>query len=285
VDVFLDSCVLHEVMNGGRSDRDRSDKLKLEIVDQNTATDCILNKKKRCLICKKFELLCKDSITSNVVENMRISTAEEFPQQGVNDSHVNIKSINNEAINDHMNEPTATPITAPVFPIIEEEIKTPKSEKKKKKLKSNRLEFGYPGANVSGVSPKSTKVLEENNSWWDPLKHGETETVLPNKKYKGSEKIKEPAESDLNGLVAPAKSYTSTFLKKGLTKSVDSKKIKKDKKMKLLETDSKKIKKDKKMKHPNAFKKCEKFSSNSPQPIQEPSKGCLKEAHGHGVWK
>ena len=102
VDVLLDSCVLHEVVNSGRSDRDRSDNLKLEIVDQNTATDFILNKKKRWLICKKFELLCKDSMTSNVVENMRISTAEEFPRQGVNDSHVNLKSINNEAINDHM---------------------------------------------------------------------------------------------------------------------------------------------------------------------------------------
>merc|ERR1712129_532812 len=87
-------------------------------------------------------------------------------------------------------EPTATSITAPVFPTIEGEIKTPKSEKKKKKLKSNKLEFGSPGAKESGVSPKSTKVFEENNSWGDPLKHGETEIVLPNKKYQGSEKMK-----------------------------------------------------------------------------------------------
>ena len=42
------------------------------------------------------------TLSRNVVENIRISTAEEFPQQGVNDSHVNLKSINNEAINDHM---------------------------------------------------------------------------------------------------------------------------------------------------------------------------------------
>jgi len=185
-------------------------------------------------------------------------------------------------------EPTATPITAPVFPTIEEEIKTPKSEKKKKKLKSNKLEFGSPGAKESGVSPKSTKVFEENNSWGDPLKHGETEIVLPNKKYKGSEKMKEPAESDLNGLVTPAKSYTSTFLKKALSKSVDSKKIKKDKKMKLLETD--KCMSEPRKKKVNIMLTQNKSSDipshlrsvkNSPQtphdPSKNPAKGVLKK--------
>eukprot|EP00091_Calanus_sinicus_P002003 TRINITY_DN12031_c0_g1_i1.p1 TRINITY_DN12031_c0_g1~~TRINITY_DN12031_c0_g1_i1.p1 ORF type:complete len:168 (-),score=39.40 TRINITY_DN12031_c0_g1_i1:69-572(-) len=66
------------------------------------------------------------------------------------------------------------------------------------------------------------------------MKPGETEIVLPNKKYKGSVKMSEaastPAEADLNGMVTPAKSYTSTFLKKALSKSVDPKKSKKEKK-------------------------------------------------------
>lgn len=129
---------------------------------------------------------------------------------------------------------TKTLIVAPAFLPIEEKTETPKSEKKKKKLKSNKLEFGSPKTQESGISPKSSKVFEEDNSWDATMKPGETEIVLPNKKYKGSMKMPEPAstpaEADLNGMVTPAKSYTSTFLKKALSKSVDPKKNKKDKK-------------------------------------------------------
>jgi len=131
-------------------------------------------------------------------------------------------------------KPTKTPIVAPAFLPIEEKTDTPKSEKKKKKLKSSKLEFGSPKTQESGISPKSSKVFEEDNSWDAPMKPGETEIVLPNKNYKGSMKMSEPAstpaEADLSGMVTPAKSYTSTFLKKALSKSVDSKKSKKDKK-------------------------------------------------------
>jgi len=131
-------------------------------------------------------------------------------------------------------KPIKTSIAAPAFLPIEEKTDTPKSEKKKKKLKSSKLEFGSPKTQESGISPKSSKVFEEDNSWDAPMKPGETEIVLPNKKYKGSMKIPEPAstpaEADLSGMVTPAKSYTSTFLKKALSKSVDPKKSKKDKK-------------------------------------------------------
>jgi len=87
----------------------------------------------------------------------------------------------------------------------------------------------------SGATPKSSKVFDEDNSWDDPLKPGETEIVLPNKNYKGSLKIAEPAKEmsseslALNGIVTPVKSYTSTFLKKAMSKSADGKKRKKDK--------------------------------------------------------
>ena len=65
VAVFLDYCVLDEVVNSGRSDGDRRDELKLEILvkleslDENTTKNCILTKR------RTWEELLEDSIMSN----------------------------------------------------------------------------------------------------------------------------------------------------------------------------------------------------------------------------
>merc|ERR1711915_827061 len=136
------------------------------------------------------------------------------------------------------------------------DVNTPLSRKKKKMMKKYNAETSLLAhseqvtpvvknskcnldldspKNESGATPKSSKVFDEDNSWDDPLKPGETEIVLPNKNYKGSLKLSEPAKemsSDslaLNGMITPAKSYTSTFLKTAMSKSADGKKRKKDK--------------------------------------------------------
>eukprot|EP00092_Neocalanus_flemingeri_P002401 GFUD01002567.1.p1 GENE.GFUD01002567.1~~GFUD01002567.1.p1 ORF type:complete len:1057 (+),score=351.59 GFUD01002567.1:66-3236(+) len=186
----------------------------------------------------------------------------------------------------HNDESTPKPTIAPAFlPIVEEKKDTPKSEKKKKK-KSNKLEFGSPGTQESGVAPKSAKVFEEDNTWDGPLKSGETEIVLPNKKYKGSVKLSEPAKAAetettdtaaLNGFVTPVKSYTSTFLKKALSKSVDPKKIKKDKKDKCLSEPRKKrvnivLTQNKSQDIPQHLKSVK----NSPQTPHDPAKNPVK---------
>eukprot|EP00092_Neocalanus_flemingeri_P029202 GFUD01031698.1.p1 GENE.GFUD01031698.1~~GFUD01031698.1.p1 ORF type:complete len:1104 (-),score=383.94 GFUD01031698.1:84-3395(-) len=186
----------------------------------------------------------------------------------------------------HNDESTPKPTIAPAFlPIVEEKKDTPKSEKKKKK-KSNKLEFGSPGTQESGVAPKSAKVFEEDNTWDGPLKPGETEIVLPNKNYKGSLKLSEPAKAAetettdtaaLNGFVTPVKSYTSTFLKKALSKSVDPKKIKKDKKDKCLSEPRKKrvnivLTQNKSQDIPQHLKSVK----NSPQTPHDPAKNPVK---------
>jgi len=147
-------------------------------------------------------------------------------------------------LNANDEETTKPVLAAPAFLQIDEEKNdTPKSEKKKKKkLDSNKLEFGTPVAQEPGVKPKSCKVFEEDNSWEEPIRPGETEIVLPNKNYKGTLKLAEPATASVEAeslpgfstpLVTPVKSYTSTFLKKALSKSVDPKKVKKEKKASL----------------------------------------------------
>ena len=197
------------------------------------------------------------------------------------------------------NDEEATPkptIVAPSLPVVEEKNDTPKSEKKKKKLKSNKLEFGSPGKQESGISPKSSKVFEEDNSWGLPLKPGETEIVLPNKKYKGSLKLSEtPAttpESDAlpgfqSPMVTPAKSYTSTFLKKALSKSVDPKKSKKEKKKSmekekcLSEPRKKKVNivltQNKSQDIPQHLKSVKNSPQTPHDPSRNPAKGVLKK--------
>eukprot|EP00092_Neocalanus_flemingeri_P025716 GFUD01027880.1.p1 GENE.GFUD01027880.1~~GFUD01027880.1.p1 ORF type:complete len:1062 (+),score=358.52 GFUD01027880.1:60-3245(+) len=186
----------------------------------------------------------------------------------------------------HNDESTPKLTIAPAFlPIVEEKNDTPKSEKKKKK-KSNKLEFESPAQQESGVAPKSAKVFEEDNTWDGPLKPGETEIVLPNKNYKGSLKLSEPAKAAetettdtaaLNGFVTPVKSYTSTFLKKALSKSVDPKKIKKDKKDKCLSEPRKKrvnivLTQNKSQDIPQHLKSVK----NSPQTPHDPAKNPVK---------
>ena len=73
----------------------------------------------------------------------------------------------------------------------------------------------------------------EEPTWDSPLLPGEQELVMPNKSYKGPEKLAPPAVApEINGFessqITPVKSFTSTFLKKAVSKSGTPKKIKKE---------------------------------------------------------
>ena len=77
-----------------------------------------------------------------------------------------------------------------------------------------------------------SQVFEEP-TWDSPLLPGEQELVLPNKSYKGPEKLAPPAAApEICGFepsqITPVKSFTSTFLKKAVSKSGTPKKSKKD---------------------------------------------------------
>merc|ERR1712010_189229 len=96
---------------------------------------------------------------------------------------------------------------------------------KKKKMKKSKgmasLQEGTPN-----------KVFEEP-TWDSPLLPGEQELVLPNKSYKGPEKLAPPAAApEISGFepsqITPVKSFTSTFLKKAVSKSGTPKKSKKE---------------------------------------------------------
>jgi len=125
----------------------------------------------------------------------------------------------------------------------------PVPTKKIKKMKKYRAEtslVGGEGGNTTvtddsslvsvGAKPKSTKLFEEDNSWGDLLP-GESEIVMTNKNYKGSVKLAGPAVAEVENalpgfpspVLTPVKSFTSTFLKKAMSKSqsVESKKSKK----------------------------------------------------------
>jgi len=185
------------------------------------------------------------------------------------------------------------PFVAPAFPSVEEKIETPKAEAEKKKKKVATLDSTVPEKSISGVAPKSTKVFEEDSSWDAPLQPGETEIVLPNKSYKGTLKMSEaatvPGEGVLNGIVTPAKpSHTATFLKKALSKSVDGKKIKKEKSKTLMAGD--KCSSEPRKKKVNIVETRNKSQDipshlrsvkNSPQtphdPNKNPAKGVLKK--------
>jgi len=84
----------------------------------------------------------------------------------------------------------------------------------------------------------SSKVFEELGDWDVPLKEGEQEIVVPNKKYKGNETLKPASEAllgfpgfdppKIKSTPTPSKSMTSVFLKKAISKSA-SPKLKKSK--------------------------------------------------------
>jgi len=70
-----------------------------------------------------------------------------------------------------------------------------------------------------GAAPKNAKIFDENNSWAEDLKPGETEIFIPNKKFKGPDTISGSVPGSPSPMVTPAKSFTATFLKKAMSKS------------------------------------------------------------------
>merc|ERR1719239_700456 len=124
-----------------------------------------------------------------------------------------------DAINPIAESPKSTPIDSKASTSED----TPRLKKKKMK-KSKGM------ASLQDGTPN--KVFEEP-TWDFPLLPGEQELVLPNKSYKGTEKLAPPAVApEINGFepsqITPVKSFTSTFLKKAVSKSGTPKKSKKD---------------------------------------------------------
>ena len=76
-------------------------------------------------------------------------------------------------------------------------------------------------------------------AWDAPLQQGEQEILLPNKSYTGSAALAPALASALPGFaspqLAPAKSFTATFLKKAASKSATPKKVKKAEKVRAAE--------------------------------------------------
>merc|ERR1719495_379469 len=107
------------------------------------------------------------------------------------------------------------------------------------RLKKKKMKKSKGMASLQESTPN--KVFEEP-TWDSPLLPGEQELVLPNKSYKGPEKLAPAAAApEISGFepsqITPVKSFTSTFLKKAVSKSGTPKK---SKKMKLLEEANKK---------------------------------------------
>merc|ERR1712192_300843 len=125
-----------------------------------------------------------------------------------------------DAINPIPESPKSTPSESKASPSDD----TPRLKKKKMK-KSKGM------ASLQESTPN--KVFEEP-TWDSPLLPGEQELVLPSKSYKGSEKLAPPAVApEISGFepsqITPVKkSFTSTFLKKAVSKSGTPKKSKKD---------------------------------------------------------
>merc|ERR1711971_529142 len=122
-----------------------------------------------------------------------------------------------EAINPIAESPKSTPSESQASPSED----TPRLKKKKMK-KSKGM------ASLQESTPN--KVFEEP-TWDSPLLPGEQELVLPNKSYKGPEKLAPPEVApEISGFepsqITPVKSFTSTFLKKAVSKSGTPKKSK-----------------------------------------------------------
>ena len=100
------------------------------------------------------------------------------------------------------------------LPFVNEQVEAEDSPSKPKKKKKSG---GDKSVSEPGASPKSSKVFEEDNCWGE-LQPGESEIILPNKKYKGDTKLA-PAQEAEGPMVTPAKTFTATFLKKALSKS------------------------------------------------------------------
>merc|ERR1712192_108919 len=125
-----------------------------------------------------------------------------------------------DATNPVAESPKSTPVESKASPCED----TPRLKKKKMK-KSKGM------ASLQESTPN--KVFEEP-TWDSPLLPGEQELVLPNKSYKGPEKLTPPEVApEISGFepsqITPVKkSFTSTFLKKAVSKSGTPKKSKKD---------------------------------------------------------
>merc|ERR1712088_867956 len=126
----------------------------------------------------------------------------------------------------------------PMTPKAESPKSTPETELKSKanpseetpRLKKKKMKKSKGMASLQESTPN--KVFEEP-TWDSPLLPGEQELVLPNKSYKGPEKLVPPAAApEISGFepsqITPVKSFTSTFLKKAVSKSGTPKKIKKE---------------------------------------------------------
>jgi len=135
----------------------------------------------------------------------------------------------------------------PMTPKAESPKSTPETELKSKanpseetpRLKKKKMKKSKGMASLQEGTPN--KVFEEP-TWDSPLLPGEQELVLPNKSYKGPEKLAPPATApEISGFepsqITPVKSFTSTFLKKAVSKSGTPKKSKKER---LLEESAKK---------------------------------------------
>merc|ERR1712192_158686 len=96
---------------------------------------------------------------------------------------------------------------------------------KKKKMKKSK--------GMASLQESTPNKAFEEPTWDSPLLPGEQELVLPNKSYKGPEKLAPPESApEISGFepsqITPVKSFTSTFLKKAVSKSGTPKKSKKD---------------------------------------------------------
>ena len=154
------------------------------------------------------------------------------------------------------------------LPFVTEHDKAEDSPSKPKKKKKAQGE--------SGASPKSSKVFEEDNCWGE-LQPGETEIVLPNKKYKGQTKLAKEAEAPM---VTPAKTFTATFLKKAMSKSekkAEKKKMKADSQT-LSEPRKKKVNVVLTKNVSQDFVQHLKSVKNSPQTPHDPNKNPPKSA-------
>ena len=139
---------------------------------------------------------------------------------------------------------------------------------------------------ISGASPKSKKLFEENNSWAEDLKPGETEIFIPNKKYKGDVKVKESKDTitgQIPGcpspMVTPAKSFTATFLKKAMSKSEKkAEKKSKSETKSMTEPRKKKVNVVLTKNVAQDFAQHLKSVKNSPQTPHDPNKNPVKSA-------
>ena len=169
------------------------------------------------------------------------------------------------------NAETSLLVETPSKPSAVQEQSSPKAKKKKKSSET-------PGSGPE-PSPKSSKMFEEDNSWGD-LQPGESEIILPNKKYKGDVQLK-PVEEVPSPSVTPVKNFTATFLKKALSKSEK----KAEKKKKILPDPSCLSEPRKKKVNVVLTKNCVqdfgqhlKSVKNSPQTPHDPNKNPTKSA-------